>query len=803
MHSERWVAHVDLQPYSQQGRSPAPVQLSLFWYVALDKEAGQSLDVQSGIAGKREDVAVDITGGVEPLRLTAHLPETSSHPTSKWWEKPRKLTTSQSHPPLLPPHPLITPSLPHLSFPPMSVSWSSPRWAGLPVSDSWNAKAHTRDLLVKSAQSQYQNLQKEGDKPEDSQRRAAETGLLGLLPNTLHPQSTLLVFQHIVTLPYFITYTLEPTSSPLTFSHPIIKGVVADLPSRAAAFNARFAAAFPLTSPYTSPSHLTFAQAALSNLVGGIGFFHGSSLIESSRIVASVDEQGKERKKRHTETKLTPALSLLSSVPSRSFFPRGFLWDEGFHQLLVGQVDLPLSLDILSSWLSHILPSGWLPREQIPGEEARRRVPEQFQVQKPHIANPPVLVLSIGRLVTRMQDRIRRREAGGRVEVRADGSVRGGEVADDPSLDEDIARLTAFIASVYPALQRHADWYYHTQSAVSIPKGERKGASHSLSSPTTFRWAGRTLTHCLASGLDDYPRAPFIPTAKDAYTRPTSGEEATLALREGEAVEGHVDLHSWMIALATTMSHLAAFMHSHSSPSPSLDWSALRASYHAKAEQLLSRLDSLHWSEEKEMYCDYAYYHGHHHHICHLGYITLIPLVLGHVDPTSAHFASLLNHMSFPSLLTPYGLRSLSSTDPKFGTAEDYWRGHVWLNINYLACQALASYAAGAAVGGGGGGGVMEWVWKGLGLGEKREWGVEFTHLLDHLTPKRWEGGDESTLSALYGRLREAVVGVVVENYEKRGYLYENYNSTSGEGRGSHPFTGWTALVVNLMAEKY
>ena len=58
------------------------------------------------------------------------------------------------------------------------------------------------------------------------------------------------------------------------------------------------------------------AKAALSNMLGGIGYFYGSSDVSLGQRVLQ-----------------TPPAALLSAVPSRSFFPRGFLWDEGFHQV--------------------------------------------------------------------------------------------------------------------------------------------------------------------------------------------------------------------------------------------------------------------------------------------------------------------------------------------------------------------------------------------------------------------------------------------------------------------------------------
>ena len=58
------------------------------------------------------------------------------------------------------------------------------------------------------------------------------------------------------------------------------------------------------------------AKAAASNMLGGLGYFHGSSQVAVGG-----------------QLRLTPPAALLTAVPSRSFFPRGFLWDEGFHQV--------------------------------------------------------------------------------------------------------------------------------------------------------------------------------------------------------------------------------------------------------------------------------------------------------------------------------------------------------------------------------------------------------------------------------------------------------------------------------------
>ncbi|KAL3156046.1 hypothetical protein ABBQ32_013034 [Trebouxia sp. C0010 RCD-2024] len=152
--------------------------------------------------------------------------------------------------------------------------------------------------------------------------------------------------------------------------------------SREEQFDQRFADTFGQLSEQDLPPGIqAVAKAALSNLLGGIGYFYGASLIRLPHKTLPSQEAG-----------------LFSAVPSRSFFPRGFLWDEGFHQLVISRWAPDMSRDMLAHWLDLMNQQGWIAREQILGAEARSRVPEEFIVQRPDSANPPTLFLALAQM---------------------------------------------------------------------------------------------------------------------------------------------------------------------------------------------------------------------------------------------------------------------------------------------------------------------------------------------------------------------------------------------------------------------
>ncbi|KAI5803158.1 glycoside hydrolase [Geopyxis carbonaria] len=494
-------------------------------------------------------------------------------------------------------------------------------------------------------------------------------------------------------------------------------------------FTTKFNKVFKRQAPFDTDKYKGFAQNFFSNLLGGIGYFHGTSMVDRSYAdeYAEEDEvfweEALAAQKRPGAVKEEGPSELFTSIPSRPFFPRGFYWDEGFHLFPVADWDMDLTLNIVKSWFSLVDADGWIGREQILGDEARSKVPPEFQVQYPHYANPPTLFF----ILTKFIDTFEKAQAAGTAqkdptESLEDNTPAGFSTSELPTVHlEHPEAAHAFLKELYPRLKRHYYWFRDTQ------KGEvRDWDRKAFSTKEAYRWRGRTPDHCLTSGLDDYPRA--IP--------PHTGEL-------------HVDLLSWMGLMTRCIKRIASTI-------GEVD----DAAEYARIETAVIRnVDDLHWSDLHQTYCDATIDAFEESvHVCHKGYISIFPVLLGLVPRDSPKLGKVLDLMEDPEQLwTPYGLRSLSKADALFGTGENYWKGPVWININFLAIQRLAEYAAAA-------------------------------------------GPHQAQAARIYEKLRKAVVENVYNEWKDTGYAWEQYDSVTGKGQRTAHFLGWTSAVVSIMA---
>ncbi|KAG7390199.1 hypothetical protein PHYBOEH_007073 [Phytophthora boehmeriae] len=542
---------------------------------------------------------------------------------------------------------------------------------------------------------------------------------------------------------------------------PIHNVITAKLAEYAQQFEDKFEQSFHLSTK-TWPageeevsfnaSVVKFAKAAFSNLIGGTGYFYGSSLVQHDPENREVVE--------------SPVKPLFTAVPSRSFFPRGFVWDEGFHQIGISAFDDSITRDVLAHWFGLMEEDGYIAREQILGQDARRRVPAEFLVQHVEHANPPTLLLSLEKMLLRHEK-------------------------------DDDKKLQKFVRLVFPFLKRWYSWFLQTQSGPL---------------DASFRWRGRRvndgklISNTLSSGLDDYPRAS-LPSDR----------------------EMHVDLLSWMVHSSDVMAKLASF----------IDLEDEVQRFELNRAYLFDGLDKHHWNDEAHAFFDV----GDHsedgvieyqvsircrndqgqvvdatapfeqieaqqvvcppthpnfmfplgdgrgglqrlpvfiprttklQHVKHVGYVSIFPLLLKVLPPDSPKLLAVLKHLTDPAhLWSPFGLRSLSTQDPFFEQENapgdnPYWRGAIWMNANYLALDALHHYSQPST-------------------------GSPY----------------QAEFAKAYTELRANVISNIYREYERTGYLWEQYSgdihSSQQYGRGQrcHPFSGWTALVVNIMAEIY
>lgn len=406
------------------------------------------------------------------------------------------------------------------------------------------------------------------------------------------------------------------------------------------AFDKRFQSVYAPKSPFQDEHHIKFTQSLLSNLMGGIGYFSGRIKVDTSSAPEDVDTSPDAWKKRVSAQSKDfleeqGPFQLFSSVPSRPFFPRGFLWDEGFHLLVILDWDMDLALEILSSWFHLMDDNGWIAREQILGHESESKVPHEFQIQHPHYANPPTLFLVFEAFLTRLNNDMPYLGAASRH-------------LNDPALGK------SFLDAMYPKMKKHYDWFRRTQ-AGNLEKYQPPGSGDLLQG---YRWRGRTPQHTLTSGLDDYPRA-----------QPPHPDEL------------HVDALSWIGSMAVTLRKIANF----------IDEKEDRAMFSKHEAEVGRSFDSIHWSDADQAYCDTTVVDKNRvKKVCHKGYISLFPFLVGLMGPHHPHLEAMLDLIRDPKeLWSPYGIRSLSSIDKYYGTDENYWRSPIWINVNYLIVQEL------------------------------------------------------------------------------------------------------------------
>ena len=210
----------------------------------------------------------------------------------------------------------------------------------------------------------------------------------------------IIVQQYIFKKPFriFFRYSLNPfndktTNLSIDNLGEIRKEILANEKTLSENFDKKFDEIFPINIKYENLNKLLntnsnkenlnvnieglrkMGQQALSNILGGIGHFWGAIKINFGEKL----QPGQYHKgfRYAVEEK-----ELLTGTPSRSFFPRGFLWDEGFHNILISKWDVNLSIDIINSWLSTMSATGWMAREQIRGSEAESKVPNKFKTSK-------------------------------------------------------------------------------------------------------------------------------------------------------------------------------------------------------------------------------------------------------------------------------------------------------------------------------------------------------------------------------------------------------------------------------------
>lgn len=429
---------------------------------------------------------------------------------------------------------------------------------------------------------------------------------------------------------------------------------------------------------------LRLSMYAFSNLIGGISYYSGKFLELNNVYHHSFKE-------------------VFTCTPSRNKFPRGFLWDEGFHLLIVCKFNEGLCIQMIDNWLNLMDIDGWIAREQIRNEETAYGLDERFIHQDSYEGNPPTMLFPILYLMNRHKT----------IEK-----------------EENSQNLKNFLHKCFNKLKLWFFWFLENQN--DYEKLDFFDETFLFSEKLNFRW------HCkgdcedgnfLGSGLDDFPRQP-----------------------PGTLSKSHLDIHIWILFFSETLAKLAKLLNL---TTDYKEYDSIYQDLHEKLyEEFLDKSDNFFKDAIIETIRDEDKTEKIYNN--NLGYINLFPLMFGYIKDTDIlqkYFKLLLDPNQ---LWSEFGVRSLSISNPFFGTGDNYWRGPIWIPINFLILRGLKVYY------------------------------------------------DENPYASfVYKRLRENLIRNMQKQFELSGQIWENYNSLNGYGQREGGFCGWSALVTLILKEEY
>jgi len=358
---------------------------------------------------------------------------------------------------------------------------------------------------------------------------------------------------------------------------------------------------------------LDISRYSLSNLLGGIQYSYGKIRVVQAE---KKEPQNKE---------------LFTATPSRVGFPRGFLWDEGFHQSLICEWNTTLCITMMRTWFDSIQGNGWIPREQARGDELESNfMQKEFLYQSQEEANPPSMILPILKLLNKLYQR--------KIDI------------------QDSFEVFQFLREIYPKLRLWFYWFSTTQQNTNPLDG--------CESFLCFRWMCKSpcTGKYFASGLDDYPRHP-----------------------PGYHAVAQVDLHVWLETFARGIIGIEKTLGIPTDHMEKTHMAILRSieSFADPTDNLVKDIIGLANSKGEST---------KKYRLVNLGYVNLFPLAFG-LERNPQRLESVIQLIaSRESLWSDFGVRSLSKSDPFFQKGDNYWTEPIWIPVNYLLLKGFKTF---------------------------------------------------------------------------------------------------------------